>query len=186
MRRPGQTRLGPAALAGIVLAAAACDDQIKYISIFSTMSEQPSLEAYEEAPRTAPEGTMPIDGERSLGLLEADALVSPLTGTAKELARGRERFGQFCTPCHGPTGRGDGSVVGPNRLPPIPTLNLHSPTAVAYSDGYVWGMIANGRGLMPSYRRIPSNERWAIVLWVRELQRTNGAVEPDAEGGGSR
>ncbi len=134
----------------------------------------------------APDGTMPIDGARSLGLLEAEALVSPLTRTANELARGRTRFGQFCAPCHGPAGRGDGSVVGPNRFPPIPTLNLYSPTAVSYSDGYLWGIITNGRGLMPSYRRIPSDDRWAIVLWVRELQRTNGAVGPDAGGGGSR
>jgi hypothetical protein len=69
-------------------------------------------------------------------------------------------------------------VVGENRLPPLPTLNLLSDRAKNdLSDGYIWGMIANGRGVMPAYRRIPQESRWQIVEYVRFLQ--------DASSGGA-
>ncbi len=157
-------------------ALSACDDQIKYVPFFSTMATQPSVEAFEEAaPRAVVPGTMPIDGQRTYGLLEADtALSSPLAGTAAELAHGQELYQTFCVVCHGAEGAGDGSVVGPNRIPPLPLLEIRSQRTAAFSDGYIWGMITNGRGLMPSYKRIPAAERWYIVGWVRELQRQAG------------
>lgn len=168
--------------AALVLVAAAslgaCDDQIKYVPVFSTMSEQPSVEPYEAAGGTRVPGTMAIDGERHYDLFAADSLLSnPTSGTAAELARGQEIFNVFCTPCHGTAGLGDGMVVGPNRIPPLPTLNITSALTQSYSDGYIWGMITNGRGLMPSYRRIPADERWLVVNYVRQLQR-------NAAGGG--
>jgi len=157
-------------------ALAACDDQIKYVPIFSTMSTQPSVEAFEEAPRTRVAGTVAIDDERTYSLLEADtAMINPTTGSTAELARGEEMFHTFCRPCHGPAGLGDGTVVGPNRIPPLPLLNLTSALTRSYSDGYIWGMITNGRGLMPSYRRIPADERWLVVDFVRKLQRDAAA-----------
>lgn len=172
----GRSRWALVAVALFGLIAAGCDDQVKYIGIFSTMSQQPSLEPGEEEPRTSAPGTMPIDGERTYALLEADtALVSPIAGDSAEIALGQERFGQFCMPCHGVEGRGDGPVVGPNRIPPIPTLDLTTDRAVGYTDGYMWGMISNGRGLMPAYRRIPMDERWRIVAYVRQLQRQAAA-----------
>lgn len=162
-------------------ALAGCDDQIKYIPIFSTMSWQPSVEAFEEAPRVGVAGTMPIDGERTYTLIEADtALSNPTASGPAELARGKEIFDTFCIVCHGATGQGNGSVVGPNRVPDIPLLNLTSELTRGYSDGYIWGMITNGRGLMPSYRRIPAEDRWYVVDYVRSLQRTS------AGGGGGR
>ncbi|MDX1578616.1 MAG: cytochrome c [Gemmatimonadota bacterium] len=161
------------------LSFAACDDQIKYVPIFSTMSVQPSVEAFEaEEPRRPVPGTVAIDGRAEIGLLESDSLVNPTEGIPAELARGEELFLQFCSVCHGTGGAGDGSVVGANRIPPIPLLNLLSEQAAAYSDGYIWGMITNGRGLMPSYRRIPDHERWYVVDHVRQLQREAGVYPP--------
>lgn len=161
----------------VAMSLAGCDDQIKRVPIFSTMSIQPSVEAFEQPPRTPVPGTLPIDGEVAYGLLEADTmLVSPTSGSAAELARGEELYGQFCIVCHGPAGAGDGSVVGPNRIPDIPLLNLLTPQAAAYSDGYIWGMITNGRGVMPSYKRIPAQERWYVVDYVRQLQRNAGVL----------
>lgn len=180
--------------AGLVLGA--CDDQIKRVPIFKTMSWQVSVEAFEEPARTPVPGTMPIDGERTYDLLAADAaLTSPIAGTDAELARGAELFGQFCTPCHGPAGAGDGPVVGPNRIPDIPLLNLRTVLARSYSDGYIWGLITNGRGLMPAYRRIPAQDRWYIVAHVRRLQaeaEAAGEIPPadpapaDAAAGGGQ
>lgn len=169
----------------VTVAVAGCDDQIKYVPTFSTMSTQPSLEAYEEGtPRPPAPGTMPIDGARTYTLVEADtALSNPLAGTEAELGRGETLYGTFCAVCHGASGTGDGSVVGPNRIPPLPLLDVASARTANYSDGYLWGMITNGRGLMPSYRRIPAADRWLIVSWLRQLQGNAGNLP--AAGGAS-
>jgi len=167
---------------GVTLAIAlatglsACDDQIKYIPIFSTMAEQPSIEAFEGPPRTAVPGTMPVDGRRTVTLAEAQTLANPLRGSDEEIAAGAELFGQFCTPCHGVSARGDGPVVGPNRLPSMPTMDLLGARAVGLSDGFLyWKIAPDTPGVMPSYKRIPRDQRWYIVSYIRDLQRRAGA-----------
>ena len=173
----------------VVLAAAvagvACDDQIKHIEqrtpLFNTMSWQPSVEAFEERARAPVPGTMPVGGERSYDLLAADTLLSsPLAATEAEAVRGAELYRQFCTPCHGAEGAGDGAAVGPNRIPDIPLLNIRGQLTRGYTDGYIWGMITNGRGLMPPYRRIPPEDRWLLVGHVRQLQAAALAEEEAA------
>lgn len=174
-------RLGVrAVLAAMVLAitTSACDDQVKYVPWFATMTSQPSVETYEAEPMAPVAGTVPAGFERNLDLLAADTLLSnPLAGTPEEVERGRVLFLQFCVVCHGDEGKGDGPVVGPNRLPPLPTLNLLSERAVDLSDGYIYGMIGNGRGVMPSYRRVPAEDRWYLVKYVRKLQEQASAAE---------
>lgn len=160
---------------GAVLALSGCDDQVKYVPWFETMIRQPSVETYETRLALPAEGTVPVGAERHYDLLEADtALSSPLVSSPEALERGEVLYARFCLPCHGDTGSGNGPVVGPNRLPPLPTLNLLSDRARdELSDGYVWGMIANGRGVMPGYRRIPHEDRWYLVAYVRSLQRAS-------------
>lgn len=162
----------------LLVGATACDDQLKYIPAFSSMAEQPSIEAYEQPARAIPEGAVALGSHGTYDLQEATALLNPLSIGAEDLERGGEIFQIYCSVCHGPDGRGGGPVVGPNRIPPIPTLDLHSEQARGYTDGYIWGMITNGRGLMPSYRRIPPSLRWEVVSYVRALQE--GRVEPAA------
>jgi hypothetical protein len=49
-------------------------------------------------------------------------------------------------------------------------IALVNDRARGLSDGYIWGMIRNGRGLMPSYNRIEERERWDVVNYLRGLQ----------------
>lgn len=178
-------RAALSALAAVLLlGTAGCDDIAKHVPWFAFMIDGPAVETYEERPTPPPEGAVPVDGlEPSFSLPVADTtseLGNPLSGTDEELARGRELYGNFCLPCHGETGEGDGPVVNvdgehPGRMPAIPTLDLTSGTAPERSDGYIWGIIENGRGLMPEYSRIPSGDRWHIVEYVRQLQRDAGA-----------
>ena len=44
-------------------------------------------------------------------------------------------------------------------------------TAMSRSDGYIYNLIRNGGGRMPSYRRIPDEDRWHLVNYVRYLQK---------------
>lgn len=154
-----------------LLGVTACDDQVKYVAWFDTMTEQPSVGTYQEPPFPAVEGTMPVGGQVEYTIAEADTLLeSPLAATPENLVRGDSLYQSFCMPCHGEVGLGDGPVVGPGRLPATPIMNLTSERASQLSDGYMWGIIGQGRGLMPAYARILPDERWYIVLHVRDLQ----------------
>lgn len=171
---PGaRTRAGRRALAlcAAALALSACDDIVGRIGWFATMDRQPSVATYEEERLSPVEGTVPVEAERAYSLREADSLLTnPLEPGPENRRPGAVLYRRFCLPCHGTAGEGDGPLVAPDRFPAALPLDLTSGRARAFSDGYLWGMIANGRGLMPSYRRIRSEDRWRIVLFVRELQ----------------
>lgn len=171
----------------LLLSVAACDNIVKYVDTFATMVDGPAVETYEQQPSQPPEGAVPVSGKApSFALPVADttsALQNPLSGTEAEVERGRQVYTDFCLPCHGPEGRGRGPVVNydtedeatANRLPYIPTMNLLEGSGPQRSDGYIWGIIHNGRGLMPAYRRIDSRDRWHVIEYVRQMQRQAGA-----------
>jgi mono/diheme cytochrome c family protein len=97
-----------------------------------------------------------------------EAAKDPPTATPDLLARGRQRYQIFCTPCHGPTGRGDGIVVkrGFPAPPPFDLARLRQAPAQHFFD-----VISDGYGLMyPFAPRVPPRDRWAIVAYVRALQ----------------
>lgn len=115
-----------------------------------------------------------------------DAFVAraPIEVDEALLRRGQERFNIFCSPCHDKTGGGEGMVV--KRGYPTP-LDLASDRVRGMPDGEVFDVITHGMRNMPAYRKqIPAEDRWAIVSWVRVLQRSQHArVEdvPPAERG---
>jgi mono/diheme cytochrome c family protein len=99
-----------------------------------------------------------------------NALVTefPVPVDAALLARGRERFDIFCSPCHDRTGRGGGMVVKRGyRAPP----SYHIERLREAPVGHFFDVITNGFGVMPDYSvQIDVSDRWAIVAYVRALQ----------------
>jgi mono/diheme cytochrome c family protein len=87
--------------------------------------------------------------------------------------RGRQRYGIYCQPCHDARGDGRGILFQRGN---VPTSNFHEEKILKYADGEIFDVITNGRGLMAAYRwPIPPADRWAIVAYVRELQRDRQA-----------
>ena len=85
------------------------------------------------------------------------------------LERGRQRYGIYCQPCHDARGDGRGILFQRGN---VPTATFHQEKILKYPDGQIFDIITNGLGLMPGYRwPIPPADRWAIVAYVRELQR---------------
>jgi len=60
----------------------------------------------------------------------------------------------------------------------MPGINLTTDMTKARTDGYIFGMIRNGRGLMPPYNRIEEMDRWDVVNYVRALQGVSGKTVP--------
>jgi mono/diheme cytochrome c family protein len=185
-----------AARAGAVLALAgfglaACTDWAGYdidkaagkVPAFSTMRASVIPDPY-AMPRGAPEHSIPT--ESPLGNVPARfsqaaldsagaALRNPLPVSAALVAHGQVKYHDNCSVCHGDAGKGDGPVVGGGKFPFAPPLV--SGTAPGRSDGYIYAVLTAGRNFMPPYgERLTETDRWAIVTYVRQLQRQAGAT----------
>ncbi|HVC19488.1 MAG TPA: cytochrome c [Vicinamibacterales bacterium] len=101
----------------------------------------------------------------------------PYPVTAAMVARGRQRFDIFCSPCHGTTGLGNGMVVqrGYRRPPSYFEARLMNAPL-----GHFYDVITNGFGAMPDYRdQVPVRDRWAIVAYIKALQLSESATLDD-------
>ena len=110
------------------------------------------------------------------------ALRNPTPASDSSLANGRKYFQINCAVCHGERAMGD----GPATKFGMPGINLTTDMTKGRTDGYIFGMIRNGRGLMPPYNRIEEMDRWDVVNYVRALQGVSGktvAVGPLAPPG---
>ncbi|MGK2857295.1 MAG: c-type cytochrome [Thermoanaerobaculia bacterium] len=101
----------------------------------------------------------------------------PLPLTPELMARGKERFEIYCTPCHGRVGDGNGMIAARGyKRPP----SYHSDALRSRKNGYIFDVITNGFGVMPAYRfQVPPADRWAIVAYVRALQVSQNATIAD-------
>jgi len=129
---------------------------------------------------------MPVAGTVAIGSLKEDPRYftgretdgkllkkSPIPVTLELMKRGQERFNIYCSPCHSRVGDGNGMVVQRGMLRPP---SFHDPRLVAIEDGHFFDVMSNGIRNMPSYRhQIPVADRWAIVAYVRALQRSQHA-----------
>jgi mono/diheme cytochrome c family protein len=89
------------------------------------------------------------------------------------VARGADRYRIYCQPCHDARGDGKGILFQRGN---VPTASMHQDTVRNYPDGQIFDVITNGKGLMASYRwPVTPSDRWAIVAYVRELQRQRQA-----------
>jgi mono/diheme cytochrome c family protein len=183
------------ALLVVVLAAVGCRGWTSSrppIHVNPSMDNQPKYRPQAESAFFSDGATMrpPVPGTVARGELREDRAFyegkdaagkdlarSPVEATPEVLAHGAERFRIYCAPCHDARGDGKGILAAQG----LPTTSLHIDRLRAAEDGYVFDVITNGRGLMPSYRwPIPPADRWAIIAHVRELQRQR----PPEEGGG--
>ena len=91
--------------------------------------------------------------------------------------RGQERFNIYCSPCHGLAGDGQGIVI---QYGYVPTPTFHSDQLRNVEDGYIYSVIKNGIRTMPAYGHlVPVEDRWAIVAYIRALQRSQHASAKD-------
>ncbi|WP_437673702.1 c-type cytochrome [Sorangium sp. So ce131] len=182
----------------LLVALAGCRGQASSdppIHLFGDMDWQPKFQP-EEGTSLFPDGRAMrplVQGTVAQGSLdeseafrtgkdgEAFVAMAPITVDEAVIRRGRDRFNIYCTPCHDHSGSGQGMVVKRGYPPPI---DLASDRARGLPDGEIFNVITNGVRNMPSYRKqIPVRDRWAIVTWVRVLQRSQHARIDDVPEG---
>jgi mono/diheme cytochrome c family protein len=130
---------------------------------------------------TIARGRLPSEDGARLGIHDGawvEAFPVPVTDTL--VRRGQERYGIYCSPCHGLAGFGDGMVaVRADRLQEgtwVPPTSLHDATVLARPVGHLYNSITNGIRTMPSYApQIGEGDRWAVVAYVRALQLSQRA-----------
>jgi len=128
---------------------------------------------------------LPVNGTVARGFIPypyagqtnpVEVLANPTLPTKENLELGKAKFFTYCSPCHGYFADGDSRLRG--QFPNPPTL--HSKRAKDFSDGMIYHIITNGQNVMPSYSsQITRDERWAIVNYVRVLQRAKNASDQD-------
>jgi len=164
------------------------------IHLIPDMDNQPKLQAQQLNPLFADRREMrrPVGGTVARGELALDdhyyrgqvagqwAGEFPIPVTGALMRRGRERFDIYCAPCHGLDGGGGGPVaVRADELQEgtwVPPLSFHEQQAVDRPVGHIFNTITRGIRTMPAYGgQIPVADRWAIVAYVRALQRSRRA-----------
>jgi len=127
---------------------------------------------------TVPRGLLKEDNAFYTGVVNNQYLgKNPLKIDADLMQTGQRRFNTYCSPCHDRTGQGRG-IVG-QRAIWIPT-NLTEDRVKQFNDGEIFTIISQGRRSMPAYRfQVTEHDRWAIIAYVRALQRATMASVED-------
>jgi hypothetical protein len=151
----------------------------------------------------------PVEGTVARGMLHEDDLLYrgmaggmpsaefPMRITKEVLVRGMDRYNIFCSPCHGKSGDGLGMIVQRGLRQPE---SLHVARLVAAKPGYYYGVMTRGVKEMARYgapaiadkkdyihppvaSKMEVQDRWAIVAFIRALQRSQspkpGDISPE-------
>lgn len=202
---PGWIKGAVALLAVVALMPPLWILQVRYmrkpsprVHLILDMDFQPKYQAQQSSPlfadgramRPPVAGAVPVDARvDDAHLLRGElngkpADTFPMPVSSKMMQRGQERYGIFCATCHGLGGDGDGltSQRAFQREEPkwVKPLSLHDAPVVKQPVGQLYKTITDGVRTMPSYRsQIPVEDRWAIVAYVRALQRSRNASLQD-------
>jgi len=177
----------------VILSLVSCRGQISKeapIHLNPNMDQQEKFKAYSEnnlfedkrSMRPLPTGTVPrghLNEDEAFyqGSIKGEFVNNPLPFTQKLLERGQDRYDIYCSMCHGATGLGGGIVIEKGYVVPP---SYDDERVINLKDGEIYHVINNGIRNMPSYgKQIPVEDRWAIVAYVRALQRAQTASLKD-------
>ncbi len=118
-----------------------------------------------------PAGTLPRTGGELTPPRESRDIAAkrpnPVKATPESIATGKALFAIYCSPCHGPAGKGDGTVA-PKFIPPPDVTN--ATLQKQRTDGFWQHVIGTGGAVMPAYAEALSpEERWHVVNYVRSI-----------------
>jgi len=163
------------------------------IELFPDMDRQPKLRPQEPSrffgnglssqlpvPGTVARGTPYAANAENTGKIPGTTnwvQTIPVAVTSSLMQRGQTRFNINCAVCHGAAGNGKGIT---SKYGMLTTANLHDLRLVQMTAGEIFNTITHGKGLMGAYgAQTTIEDRWAIVAYVRALQRSQLASLED-------
>jgi mono/diheme cytochrome c family protein len=104
----------------------------------------------------------------------------PVAVDGKLLARGQDRFNIYCAPCHGALGDGNG-ITKQYGMSTTPTYL--DDRRLKLTEGEIFNVITNGstqnKNMLPYADKLSPEDRWAVVAYVRALQRAQQGTVAD-------
>ena len=175
-------------LAGLYLTGCGPKGNQPNVELIQDMMEQPALKAQDFHPHDREKSSMlvPPQGSWPKGvkpyLYKGDPigagknLVNPYKGKGSNeiIQLGQRHFNNYCMVCHGEQGKGDGPVA--EKWKPVVIPSLVTDKIKNYPDGRIFHIITDSQGLMNAYiNQLPKEkDRWAVVEYVRQLQKQSG------------
>ncbi len=169
------------------------------VHLVTDMDSQPKFKAQVRSPLFADKRAMrpPVEHAVARGELRVDepfyrgkdpdgewVTVMPVKVTEELMQRGKQRFEVFCATCHGLGGYGNGMIAKrADALQEgtwVPPTSFHTDTIRQREAGYLFNTITYGVRNMAAYGpQVPVADRWAIVAYIRALQRSQNATLED-------
>jgi mono/diheme cytochrome c family protein len=141
------------------------------IRFVDDMTETPKIVPGERV-FAMPAGLVPRGGELILPKEQREAAArrpNPVKATEESVALGKQHFTMFCSPCHGPEGKGGVSGLVATKFIPTPDLT-NVELQKQRTDGYWHSYIIVGGAVMPAYgEALSSTEAWHIVNFLRSI-----------------
>jgi mono/diheme cytochrome c family protein len=133
----------------------------------------------QERPMLFPKRSVPVPGTATAYVPDQDyaaKMPNPIQPTMESINKGKQMFMIYCTPCHGTSGTGNGTVGEKLVLRPF---DLTSDMVQALPDGFIFG-----GAVMPSYANdLSPTERWNVINFVHHglkpatAQQTGGQTK---------
>jgi mono/diheme cytochrome c family protein len=163
------------------------------IELFPDMDRQPKVRPQTDSgffsdglsSRTTPEGTVSRGSSYEANAFNTGRIagttnfvaVLPVKLTDGLMARGQQRYDIYCAVCHGAAGDGKGVTM---KYGMVGMANFHDPRLIEMTDGEIFNTITHGKNLMGGYgSNIDPEDRWAVVAYVRALQRSRLAKDSE-------
>ena len=164
-----------------------CTSTRSPIELFDDMVRQPKYKAQGRSAffadgrtdrpipaNTVARGDLQVDDHRYRGKKAdgsfARGFPAALPVTHELMARGQQRYTIYCAPCHGAVGDGQG-ITKAYGMTATPTY--HDDRLRQMAEGELFATITNGKNtMMPYADKLPADDRWAVIAYLRALQRS--------------
>jgi mono/diheme cytochrome c family protein len=162
-------------------------------SWFTDFKQQPKIDPWESGSDTIPfrgnpQMSVSVYGSAAPGFMYDRAptpqavatmasLTNPVAPDSASVNRGRIQYQINCAVCHGPTAAGNG-ITKQYGLATV--VSLQDERIRKMADGEIFNTITNGKNTMLAYGpNVGVSDRWAIITYLRALQRSQNATEAD-------
>jgi hypothetical protein len=135
---------------------------------YARMKDDEAVNTYQMDLPGMPADSIPVNGgTKTAKLAEPKSLINPLPLTWETIERGKVQYGYYCIHCHGPNGRGFGTVG--QSFSPLPT-NLQGSHVQELTDGEIFYNTSFGhKRHPPMVDTVEELNLWSIVTFIRSL-----------------